>query len=161
MLATAAFGSAFAGCSGSQSDTTVITVMNTGGGVGRLWLDNAIERFTASKEGYSYEDGKTGVSFEVEHTLDTGVETMSTSGYNIYFDASSPTVLSLQQSGNVICIDDIVKEKSDTRNGTSISIEDRSKKNRDRLSKAQTENITRFRSCIRYLQRCNPQQYSS
>lgn len=127
LLATVALGSTFAGCGGmsnSTGDSTIIYVMNTGGGVGRVWLDNAIERFTAAKEGHSYEDGKTGVTFEIEHSLDTGVETMSSSGYNIYF-TGSPAVLALQQAGNLICIDDIVKEKSDTRNGVAISIEDK------------------------------------
>jgi hypothetical protein len=125
LLATVALGSTLAGCGGNGDKTTTIYVMNFGGGVGRAWLDNAIERFTATKEGYSYEAGKTGVTFEVENSIDTGVETMSSSGYNIYFDSTSPTALSLQQSGSVICIDDIVKEKSDTRNGVSISIEDK------------------------------------
>ena len=128
LLATATVGAAFAGCddlSGGYGDKTVIYVMNTGGGVGRDWLDEAIERFSELKKDTSYEDGMTGVAFEVEHTLDTGVETMSTAGYNIYFDGGTGSVLRLQQAGNLICIDDIVKEKIDTRDGQSVSIEDK------------------------------------
>lgn len=128
LLATLTLGASFTACNiddGGYGDKTVITVMNTGGGVGRVWLDNAIARFSELKKDVSYEEGKAGVVFEVEHTLDTGVETMSTSGYNIYFDGGSPTVLSLQQSGSILSINDIVTEDIDTRNGQSVSIEDK------------------------------------
>lgn len=121
-------GGTLAGCNkngNEHGNATVITIMNTGGGVGRAWLDQAIKRFKAARADHSYEEGKMGVSFEVEHNMSTSVATMATSGYNIYFDAASPTTLSLAAQNSVLCIDDIVKEKIDTRDGKQVSIEDK------------------------------------
>ena len=121
LLALTFIGGALAGCGqttggGGDSTKTKIMVMNTGGGVGRVWLDEAIKRFSKLKENESYETGKTGVEFEVEHNMDTGVETMKTAGYNVYFlNASSAKALAAD--GRAMNINDIVTEVVD---GSSV-----------------------------------------
>ncbi|MBQ3506026.1 MAG: hypothetical protein IJA89_04545 [Clostridia bacterium] len=112
LLATATVGAAFAGCDHDPDpygDKTVIYVANKDNGIGRVWLDNAIARFEEAKKDVSYEDGMTGVVFEVIEAQDLGLNAMSTSGNNIFFTESSPSVLSLQQSGSILEIDDVVK----------------------------------------------------
>ena len=121
LLALTFVGSSLAGCGqitgGSGDGTkTKIMVMNTGGGVGRVWLDEAIKRFTELKKNESYEDGKLGVEFEVEHNMDTGVETMKTAGYNVYF-LSSVNPKGLAADGRAMNINDIVTEVVD---GSSV-----------------------------------------
>ena len=109
----------------SDGDATKITVMNVAGGVGREWLDNAIVRFKEKVKDEPYEEGKTGVTFEVAYEGDTQVSAMKTSGYNIYFDSSNQTGLSLSQGKYVLDISDIVTEDIDVRDGENISIEDK------------------------------------
>lgn len=108
-----------------NDNSTKITVMNFDGGVGGIWLTNAMKRFEEKVKDVSYEEGKKGVYFDLTETQATGVQTMNTAGYNVYFDANSPTVLSLSQSKFLVNLDDIVKEKIDTRNGNAVSIEDK------------------------------------
>ena len=62
----------------------------------------------------SYEDGKTGVEFEVEHNMATGVDTMKTAGYNVYFDAGGPTAKALAADSRVLNINDIVTATDST-----------------------------------------------
>lgn len=123
LMALTFIGSAFAGCgqtsgNGGDSTKTKIMVMNTGGGIGRVWLDEAIKRFSDLKKNEPYEDGKTGVEFEVEHNMATGVGTMQTAGYNVYFDGASPMAKALAADGRVLNINDIVTEQDST--GSSI-----------------------------------------
>ena len=121
VLAVAMAFATFAGCGQSSGGTkTKIMVMNTGGGIGRVWLDEAIKRFSELKKDESYEDGKVGVEFEVEHSMDTGVETMKTAGYNVYFNSKGPTAEAMAADGRVLNINDIVTAKVD-----GSSIEDR------------------------------------
>ena len=117
-MAVATVGATFAGCGGDDNgygNKTVIYVANKDNGIGRVWLDNAIERFTELKKDTSYEDGMTGVVFEVIHQKELGLNAMSDSGNNIFFTESSPSVLSLQQSGSILSIDDVVKGDIENR----------------------------------------------
>ncbi len=102
-----------AGACGEDSTTTVIRIMNYGGGVGRAWLDAACERFVQANEGVSFEDGKTGVKFKIEHNLNTGVETMRSSNYNIYFDEGTGSIASLARSESLLDISDVLSAKVD------------------------------------------------
>ncbi len=101
-----------------------ITIMNTDGGVGRAWLDNAAARFVEAVKDKEYAGGKKGVKIDISENEDTGVQTMNTAGYNIYFDSGTSTTLSLSQSGFLVNINDIVKEKL-TEYGEDRSIEDK------------------------------------
>ena len=96
---------------------TVINIMNTGGGIGRKWLDDAIIR---------YRKDNPNIKFNVEHNIDTGVGTMATSGYSIYF-VEQGGIGELAASGKLLDISDILTEKSETRDGQSISILDKIK----------------------------------
>ena len=127
---TLALGMAFTGlvACGPQQDNsgkTVINVMNTAGGNGRAWLDQAAARFEEANKDVSFEDGKTGVKIEIENNLQTGVETMKSANYHIYTDQGAPTARSLSASQSVLDITDMVTEKSEVRNGQQISIEDK------------------------------------
>ena len=62
-MATAMLASAGLTACGSESDKIVISVINFGGGVGKLWLTDAMERFTAAVENKTY-GTKTGVEFD-------------------------------------------------------------------------------------------------
>ena len=108
------------GGGGGNGDTTVISVLNMGGGVGRAWLDQAFERFAASVADESYEDGKTGVSIEVEHTTKYTLDDIDTAGYNIYFDQGQVNVQQFAAQNKILSINDIV-----TEGGAENSIESR------------------------------------
>ena len=94
---------------------TVINIMNTGGGIGRKWLDDAIVR---------YQKDNPNIKFNVEHNIDTGVGTMATSGYSIYF-VEQGGIGELAASGKLLDITDILTEKSETRDGNAVSIVDK------------------------------------
>ena len=61
---------------GDESETTVIQVMNFGGGVGRAWLDKAAKRFEILKTNESYETDKQGVTVNVDSNIHTGYANM-------------------------------------------------------------------------------------
>ncbi len=113
------------GGSGEKSKATVINVINFNGGVGNVWLEEAKARWEEKMKDYSYEDGKKGVYIEIKKTMDLSPSTINSSGYHIYFDETNTNLKSLIPSGYLLDIDDIVTEKSETRNGESISIEDK------------------------------------
>ena len=97
-------------CGGGGSDAsgkTKIKIMNYGGGIGRVWLDEACERFAAANENTEFEAGKKGVFFEIEHNISTGVETMKSAGYNIYFDEATGSIASLARSESLLNINDV------------------------------------------------------
>ena len=101
------------GGGGGNGDTTVISVLNMGGGVGRAWLDQAFERFSKTVENKSYETGKTGVSMEVEHTTKYTVDDIDTAGYNIYFDQGQANIQQFAAQNKILNINDIVTEGGD------------------------------------------------
>ncbi len=129
ILAATTCATAVVGCGGnsggsSDGNGTKIYIMNFDGGVGRQWLDNAAARFAEKVKDVSYEENKMGVEFEIDESQATGTATMNTSGYNMYFDVYA-NVNSLSQAKFLMDITDIVTEEFDTRDGQSISIEDK------------------------------------
>ena len=93
---------------GEDSTITTIRIMNFGGGVGRVWLDDACQRFVDAHEETVFEEGKKGVTFKIEHNLNTGVETMKSASYNIYFDEGTGNIASLVRAGSLLKIDDVL-----------------------------------------------------
>ncbi|MBR2376172.1 MAG: hypothetical protein IKA85_00140 [Clostridia bacterium] len=111
--------------SGDYSDTTLILVDIDDGGLGTEWLERAATRFSELKKNESYAPGKTGVKI-----LPTAVGVVNTvnaasSGTHIYVQPYVSNVKSIVNEGNVLEISDVVTAKSDTRNGTPISIEEK------------------------------------
>jgi ABC-type glycerol-3-phosphate transport system substrate-binding protein len=94
---------------GSQEGTTVIAIANYELGVGRAWLDAATKRFSEKAKGVSYQDGKTGVSFEIQ-VGSVNSSTMNTSANHIFFDEANSDVRTLAQKGYLMDISDIVTE---------------------------------------------------
>ena len=130
VLALAMIGSvglSAVGCGGGgSSKETVITVTNFNGGVGTKWFDRAAERFKELVAEKSYEEGKTGVKFDVTETMYINANNAKTDGTDIYFTQNSQNVMELANKGLLLDITDIVKEKKETdKNGNPISIEDK------------------------------------
>lgn len=121
----AACGGGTGGDSVDASKTTVVECLNFNGGVGQAWLDNAAKRFEAMKANETYEDGKTGVKINVDSEIDLRENTISSSGYNIYFNEHGLSPAELSQRGALLNINDIVTEKFETVGGQSVSIEDK------------------------------------
>lgn len=121
----AACGGGTGGDSVDASKTTVVECLNFNGGVGQAWLDNAAKRFEAMKANETYEDGKTGVKINVDSEIDLRENTISSSGYNIYFNEHGLSPAELSQRGALLNINDIVTEKIETVGGQSVSIEDK------------------------------------
>ncbi len=102
----------------TESSTKLgIKVKNFGGGPGNVWLEEAAERFAELKKDEQYGD-KTGVYIKYEATYNQNTGSMDSDSTNIFFDerASDPSVLA--QSGLLLNLDDIVKDK--TREGGSL-----------------------------------------
>ncbi len=104
---------------------TVISTMNFGGGVGRKWLDNAARRFERANVETEFESGKKGVKVEVTSSISTGSNSMSTLGYNIFFDQLTGGVRTMIQQGLFMNINDIVTEDLEVLDGETVSIEDK------------------------------------
>ena len=121
----AACGGGTGGNSVDASKTTVVECLNFNGGVGQAWLDNAAKRFEAMKANETYEDGKTGVKINVTSEIDLRENTISSSGYNIYFNEHGLSPAELSQRGVLLNINDIVTEKIETIDGKEVSIEDK------------------------------------
>jgi len=116
---------------GDESETTVIQVMNFGGGVGRAWLDKAAKRFEILKTNESYETDKKGVTVNVDSNIHTGYANMAGSGVHIYFEQPSTGLESMVQQGLMLNINDVVTAISDDtrdyseREDKKVSIEDK------------------------------------
>lgn len=106
MALAMAFGMTACG-GGGDSGKTKIRIMNFGGGVGRVWLDEACERFAKANQETVFEEGKQGVEFEIEHNINTNVSTMKSAGYNIYFDEKSGSIASLARNESLLQINDV------------------------------------------------------
>lgn len=108
---------------GAQADTTVIAIANYELGVGRAWLDAATKRFSEKAKNLSYQEGKTGVSFEIQ-VGSVNSSTMNTSANHIFFDEANSDVRTLAQKGYLMDISDIVTEKL-TEYNENKTIEDK------------------------------------
>ncbi len=114
MALTMAFSMvACGGGNGDDGNATKVRIMNYGGGVGRVWLDEACKRFADANTETEFEDGKKGIVFEIEHNLNTGVETMKGSSYNIYFDEGTGNIASLARSNSLLNINDVLSATVD------------------------------------------------
>ncbi|MBQ3505980.1 MAG: hypothetical protein IJA89_04315 [Clostridia bacterium] len=105
--------------------TTVIRVTNNDGGFGTKWLRAAAKRFEEAYAEESFADGKTGVYVDVEGTREERISSMATDAYHIYFTEQPPEPRDMAQGGTVFNINDVLTEKSDTRDGVAMSIEDK------------------------------------
>ncbi|MBE7084289.1 MAG: hypothetical protein E7373_06800 [Clostridiales bacterium] len=119
---------ACAGPSGGPSsgkgdkNTTLIYIEHFGGGVGRVWLDDAIVRFKDLVKEKSYEEGKKGVSFDISSSTYTDTATMQSSGRNLYFDKVN-NISNYIESGMIYPIDDIVKSVIEQKEGQDVTLE--------------------------------------
>lgn len=111
--------------SGVNKNATLIYVEHFGGGVGREWLDNAIVRFKESVKDKSYENGKTGVEFDIASSTKTDTATMSSSGRNLYIDQLSINISEYIDNGLIYEIDDVAKSVIEQKNGQDVTIEDK------------------------------------
>ena len=109
LLGASMLASMASGCAGGgNSNITKINVLNFGGGVGSVWLENAIERFEEEYKDKSYADGKKGVKVSYDARMGVLSTGMSTAGDMVYFDESSPASRGLIASGDLLDISDIV-----------------------------------------------------
>lgn len=112
------------GTTGDETTTKIVFRLQNGG-LGRDWLDSAFARFAELKKDYSYAPGKKGVSLEVEMTGSVDLKTAATDGTNIYALHQVASLSKLVDTGDILCIDDIITADTDMRNGEPISIEDK------------------------------------
>ena len=124
MLAATTMCGAVACGGGNNGNKTELKVIIYEGGYGYEWVYDSIRRFEAKYAEETFEEGKTGVHIEVEHTKDTNVNTMNSSAYDIYF-TNGAVPRDFSQKGWLVDINDIVTEKIDERDGSRISIEDK------------------------------------
>ena len=123
MAATSLFS--IAGCEDPNKDKTVILVKNFGGGVGRAWLDNAIKDFKDHIGDKQYEEGKTGIVFEITSNTSVKSDGMQTDGTHLYFlQEKYSNLYTLIQADAVLEITDIVRDQTlDEYGETGVTIE--------------------------------------
>ena len=120
-------GMVLSGCNPADNSTvTTLRIWNYDGGVGHEWLDAVITRFTAEKQGTSYENGKEGVKIEVLNTKDTNqLNNIKIANHSLYF-AQGIRYNGLQTNGTLLDISDIV---DDTLVGEDKTIESKLSEN--------------------------------
>ncbi len=103
----------------NTGNKTRINIANFGGGIGREWLDEAMERFAELKQDASYAEGKKGVYLEiVENSFNLNTLGMKESDVQIYFDERNSDVSALAQSELLLNLNSIVKDEN--REGGSL-----------------------------------------
>ena len=125
VLAFGVVGTTTACGAGSGSGKTVVRAIAFETGCGIDWLREAEKEFEKRYENESFEEGKTGVDLKFEFTKNTKVSTMNTSGDDLYFGGTGSMARGLANKGYLASLDDIMKEKSEDRNGTLVSIADK------------------------------------
>lgn len=114
-----------AGCttppSTTNDDKTVVYVELKSGGTGVQWLIDAGARFSALNEKTVYEDGKEGVSIVPVPVEDPSLKNAETSGSAIIDLMGMVNIENDARAGKVLCIDDVLMDESDMREGTPIS----------------------------------------
>ena len=107
-----------------KKEKTLIIIENFGGGVGRAWLDNAIERFKEHIGDRSYEEGKQGVHFEITSNTAVKSDGMQYSGTHLYFlQEKYSNVYNLIQTNAVLDITDVVTSTLDEYGEPGVTIE--------------------------------------
>ncbi len=100
---------------GVDKTKTNISVYSFNGGVGNVWLTNAIKEFEELHSADSYEDGKTGVKIAWTGNTDSqgALSTMKTSSNAIYFTEKGDAPYTLASKELVYDISDLLKQKAD------------------------------------------------
>lgn len=101
---------------GADADDVIIEFAIANLGYGKDWLESANQRFMYSVEDKEYPNGKKGVYCKYVFGTPEQATSISTSGTHVYYSSGRGT--DLANTGNLLCIDEIVKEKYD--NGKSI-----------------------------------------
>jgi len=111
------------GCGGADPDAnkTKIYVEIKSGGTGVQWLIDAGKRFATKVGNKSYETGKEGVAIVPVPSDGVSLKNAETSGTAIFDLENEPRIANDALAGKVLCIDDVMTEKSDRRNGIAIS----------------------------------------
>lgn len=148
-MLTAAFCLSAVACGGPGSDPgasagkkdeagkTVIYINMPNGGLGTKWAEDAGARFAELNKEKSYATGKKGVTVKAVTSEDSGtLNSAKTSNIAIYDINGIYSVKALANSGNIACIDDLVKDKSEKRNGVPVSIEDKMREQDRNMFKA-------------------------
>ncbi len=123
LTATACDGGNSTDSGGFTGNETEIIIELDSGGVGTEWVVKAGERFSKLNANKSYAEGKKGVKITPKTVNGVNLNGSETSGTAI-FDLSGVASINTA-AGKVLNLDDLVKEKYDTRKGQSISIEDK------------------------------------
>ena len=108
-----------------DSTTTEIVVELKDGGTGYSWLEECGARFSEAMKNYSYAPGKVGVKVIVTPVENPSLSASETSGTCIYDLWNVTNLANLANTGKIVCIDEMITEKSDTRLGQAISIDDK------------------------------------
>ena len=98
------------GCGGGSNGggALKIKILNYGGGVGSIWLDDAIERFKKEVGDKQYGNYK-GVDIKYTPTQDMGLSEIATSGTHMYFTEGTSTIRTMIQNGELMDITDVVE----------------------------------------------------
>lgn len=122
--------SSFTACFGPGSTDdgtkTVIEYACDDGGFGRAWIDNWGKAFEEYAKDMEFAEGKKGVKFNVTQSAVPNINSQATSSYDIYPVYCGDTALQdTVRAGHAACIDDIMYEKYDNRDGEMLSIDDK------------------------------------
>ena len=114
---------ALSGCNLNNGGTTTrIAIYSFNGGVGNVWLTEAINEFQKLHSADSYEDGKTGV--KITWSGDTNaagnLATMKSSSNAIYFTEKGDSPYTLANKGLVYDMTDLVKSKASESESQTI-----------------------------------------
>ena len=115
------------GGNGGEEDRseTVIKVANFGGGVGKVWLEEAFARFAKDYEGVEVTPGKYGLYLDLTSTTGVKVKNLNTQTQHMFFLQSKYSECFEEITiGNVANINDIVTTPL-TEYGETRSIEDK------------------------------------
>ena len=100
---------------------TQLYIASYSGGGGYKWLDKAVERFQEKYGNTSFEEGKTGVQFIVDHSkgyASSKSETyITTGGFDLHFVPTN-SYISLAKSGHLMDITDVITENNVNDNKT-------------------------------------------
>lgn len=119
-----AFGAV--GCVKNGGDgRTVVSINVDMGGIGYKWAKEAEARYEPMMADKEYRAGEKGVDIDVTFAGDNDLDSIASSGYNIFFGSPGLQTKYLAASGSLLNINDIVTAKDETVDGKSMSIEDK------------------------------------
>ena len=128
LMATLALGTSVLGACGgpeivdsADASKTTLRIANYTGGVGEEWLEKLATRFEEAYKDEVFETGKKGVAIIPSPTDNPSLKNAETSGSAIFDLMGLPNIENDARAGNVLMIDDVITEKSDTREGVAIS----------------------------------------